>query len=86
MTYTDSLRLIRSGKPTKLPSGFTPLRHQQISDQDSPYFPFPGRTQERKRIIGQEQDFFKPEAEKVRSYDPELVVAAKRSTENNKKL
>ncbi|MBW0461294.1 hypothetical protein O181_001009 [Austropuccinia psidii MF-1] len=78
--FTIGLWLIRSGNPTKLPSGFTPLRHQHISDQESQYLPIPGKIQERKRIIEQEQDFFQPEAEKVRSYDPELVGPAKRST------
>ncbi|MBW0513577.1 hypothetical protein O181_053292 [Austropuccinia psidii MF-1] len=86
ITYSDSFRLIRSGNPTKLPNGFTPLRHQQISDQEPPYFPIPGRIQERKRIIGQEQYFFQPEAERVRSYYPEIVGPAKRSTKNNKQL
>ncbi|MBW0588298.1 hypothetical protein O181_128013 [Austropuccinia psidii MF-1] len=43
IAYSDSFRLIRSGNPTKFPSGFTPLRHQHISDQESPYFPIPGR-------------------------------------------
>ncbi|MBW0561509.1 hypothetical protein O181_101224 [Austropuccinia psidii MF-1] len=85
-TYSDSFRPIRSCNPTKLPSGFTPLRHQQISDQDSPYFPIPGIIQERKRIIGQEQDFFQPEAERVRSYIQELIGPSKRRTKNNKKL
>ncbi|MBW0555307.1 hypothetical protein O181_095022 [Austropuccinia psidii MF-1] len=37
--YSDPLRLMRTGNPTRLPSGFKPLRHQQISDQESPYFP-----------------------------------------------
>ncbi|MBW0526146.1 hypothetical protein O181_065861 [Austropuccinia psidii MF-1] len=86
ITYLDSFRLIRSGNPTRLPSGFTLLRHQQISDQESPYFQIPGRIQERKRIIGQEHDFFQPEEEKVRSYDPEVVGPAERSIKNNKKL
>ncbi|MBW0579555.1 hypothetical protein O181_119270 [Austropuccinia psidii MF-1] len=72
--------LIRSGNPTKLPSGFTSLRHQQISDQKSPYFPIPGRIRERKRIIGQEQNFFQPKEERVGSYHPELLGPAKRST------
>ncbi|MBW0513634.1 hypothetical protein O181_053349 [Austropuccinia psidii MF-1] len=54
ITYSDSFRLIRSGNQTKLPSGFTPLRHQKISDQESSSFQIPGRFQERKRIIGQE--------------------------------
>ncbi|MBW0539572.1 hypothetical protein O181_079287 [Austropuccinia psidii MF-1] len=56
--YSDFLRIKRSGQTTKLPSGFKPLRHQQISDQKSPYFPIPASIQERGRIIEQEQDFF----------------------------
>ncbi|MBW0476148.1 hypothetical protein O181_015863 [Austropuccinia psidii MF-1] len=80
ITYSDSFMLIRSGNPTKLPGGFTPLRHQQISDKESPYFPITGIIQERKRIIGQEQDFFKPESERVRSYDPKSVGPSKIST------
>ncbi|MBW0479970.1 hypothetical protein O181_019685 [Austropuccinia psidii MF-1] len=80
ITYSDPLRLMRTGNPTRLPSGFKPLRHQQISDQESPYFSIPDRIQERKRIIGKEQDFFQPEAERVRSYDPELVGPVSRST------
>ncbi|MBW0537800.1 hypothetical protein O181_077515 [Austropuccinia psidii MF-1] len=65
-TYHDFFRLLRSGNPTRLPSGFTPLRHQQISDQESAYFPIPGIIQESKSIIGKEKDFFQPEAERVR--------------------
>ncbi|MBW0537575.1 hypothetical protein O181_077290 [Austropuccinia psidii MF-1] len=78
--YSDPLRLMRTGNTTRLPSGFKPLRNQQISDQESPYFPIKDRIQERKRIIGKEQDFFQPEAEIVRSYDPEIVGTAARST------
>ncbi|MBW0530745.1 hypothetical protein O181_070460 [Austropuccinia psidii MF-1] len=78
--YPDPLRLMRTGNQTRLPSGFTTLRHQQISDQESPYFPIPDRIQERKRIVGQEQDFFQPEAERVRSYDPEIVGPVTRTT------
>ncbi|MBW0517670.1 hypothetical protein O181_057385 [Austropuccinia psidii MF-1] len=77
ITHSDSSELIRSGNPTKLPSGLTPLRHQQISDQESPHFSMPGRIQERKRIIRQEQDFYQPEAERVKSYDPELFGPGK---------
>ncbi|MBW0525544.1 hypothetical protein O181_065259 [Austropuccinia psidii MF-1] len=78
--YSDPFSLMRTGNPTRLPSGFTPLRHQQISDQESPYFPIPDIIQERKRIIGQEQDFFQPEAERVRSYDPGIFGPVSRST------
>ncbi|MBW0493585.1 hypothetical protein O181_033300 [Austropuccinia psidii MF-1] len=42
-------------------------------------FTISGRIQERKSIIGKEQDFIQPEAERVRSYDPELVGPSKRS-------
>ncbi|MBW0585339.1 hypothetical protein O181_125054 [Austropuccinia psidii MF-1] len=70
----------RSGNPTTLCSGFTPLRNQQISDQESPYFPIQDRNQQRKRIIGQEQDCFQPEAERVRSYEPEIAGPVARST------
>ncbi|MBW0573742.1 hypothetical protein O181_113457 [Austropuccinia psidii MF-1] len=80
ITYSDSFRPIRGGNPTKLPRGFTPLRHQEISDQKSPYFPIPGRIWERKRLIGKEQDFFQPEEEIVRSYDTEIFGPAKRIT------
>ncbi|MBW0480903.1 hypothetical protein O181_020618 [Austropuccinia psidii MF-1] len=76
ITYSDPLRLMRNGSPTSLPGGFTLLRHQKISDQESPYFPNPGRIQEMKKIIEKEQDFFQPEEERVRSYDPESVVPA----------
>ncbi|MBW0560878.1 hypothetical protein O181_100593 [Austropuccinia psidii MF-1] len=71
---------MRTGNPSRLPSGFTPLRNQQISYQESPCFPIPDRIQERKRIIGQEKDFFQPLEERVRSYDPEIVGPAARIT------
>ncbi|MBW0556793.1 hypothetical protein O181_096508 [Austropuccinia psidii MF-1] len=71
---------MRTGNPTRLPSGSTPLRHQQISDQESLYFPIQDRIQERKRIIGQGQEFFQPEAERFRYYDPKIVEPVARST------
>ncbi|MBW0588934.1 hypothetical protein O181_128649 [Austropuccinia psidii MF-1] len=86
ITYSDPLRLMRTGNPTRLPGGFKPLRNQQISDQESPYFPIPDRIQERKGIIGQEQDFFEPEAERVRSYDPEICGPVARSTKKQQKV
>ncbi|MBW0496782.1 hypothetical protein O181_036497 [Austropuccinia psidii MF-1] len=86
ITYSDSFRLIRSGNPTKILSCFKPLRHQQISDQESPYFPIPGKIQESKRIIGKEKDFFQPEGERVTSYYPQLVGPAKRSTKKQQKF
>ncbi|MBW0576507.1 hypothetical protein O181_116222, partial [Austropuccinia psidii MF-1] len=39
--YSVSFRLTRSG-PNQLSSGFTPFRHQQINDQESPLFTIPG--------------------------------------------
>ncbi|MBW0498719.1 hypothetical protein O181_038434 [Austropuccinia psidii MF-1] len=75
----------KSCKPTKLPSGFTLLRHQQTSGQESPYFPIPGNIQDRERIIGQEQDIFQPEEKKVTPYDPETVGTAERSTKKQQK-
>ncbi|MBW0464832.1 hypothetical protein O181_004547 [Austropuccinia psidii MF-1] len=78
--YSDSFRLTSSVQPTKLSSGFTPLRHQQTSGQESPFFPITGNIQDRERIIGQEQDFFQQEEERVRSYDPEIFGPAERST------
>ncbi|MBW0575641.1 hypothetical protein O181_115356 [Austropuccinia psidii MF-1] len=84
ITYSDPFRLMRTGNPTRLPIGFTLLRHQQISDQESPYFLIQDRIQERKRIIGQEQGFFQPEAERVRSYDPEIAGPVARSTKKQK--
>ncbi|MBW0569523.1 hypothetical protein O181_109238 [Austropuccinia psidii MF-1] len=54
-TYSDPFRLMRTGNPTRLPSGVTPLRHQKIRDQESPYFPIQERIQKRKRIIEQTQ-------------------------------
>ncbi|MBW0550184.1 hypothetical protein O181_089899 [Austropuccinia psidii MF-1] len=35
-SYCDSFRLTRSGQQTKIPSGFTTLRHQNTSGQESP--------------------------------------------------
>ncbi|MBW0579130.1 hypothetical protein O181_118845 [Austropuccinia psidii MF-1] len=84
--YSDSFRLARSGQPTKLASGFTPLRHQQTSGQELPYFPIPDNIEDRQRIIWQEQDSFQLEAEIVRPYDTEIVGPAERSTKNNKTL
>ncbi|MBW0586694.1 hypothetical protein O181_126409 [Austropuccinia psidii MF-1] len=86
ITHSDHFRLMRTGNPTRLHSGFTPLRHQQISDQESPYFPIQDRIQERKMNKGQEQDFFQPEEARFRSHDPEIVGPVARSTKKQKKL
>ncbi|MBW0521279.1 hypothetical protein O181_060994 [Austropuccinia psidii MF-1] len=80
ITYSDPFRLMRTGNPTRLPGGLTPLRHQHISDQELPYFPIPGRIQERKRIIGQEKDFFHTKEETVSSYGTEVVGPSERNT------
>ncbi|MBW0594114.1 hypothetical protein O181_133829 [Austropuccinia psidii MF-1] len=47
--YSYSFRLTRS-RPTKLSSGFTPLRQQNISVQQSPLLTIPGSFQEKTRI------------------------------------
>ncbi|MBW0501938.1 hypothetical protein O181_041653 [Austropuccinia psidii MF-1] len=70
--YSDSFSLTRS-RPNHLSSGFTPFRHQKISDQESPFFTIPGIFQEKTRIQGQKQDLFQPKAERVRPNDPEAL-------------
>ncbi|MBW0470746.1 hypothetical protein O181_010461 [Austropuccinia psidii MF-1] len=77
--YSDSFRLTRS-RPNQLSSGLTPLRHQQISGQESPLFTIPGSFEEKTRIQGQKQDLFQPKAERVRPNDPEAVGLGERST------
>ncbi|MBW0472381.1 hypothetical protein O181_012096 [Austropuccinia psidii MF-1] len=70
--YSDSFGLTRS-RPNQLSSGFTPFRHQQTSDQESPFFTIPGSFQEKTRRQGQKQDLFQPKAERVRPNEPEAV-------------
>ncbi|MBW0516994.1 hypothetical protein O181_056709 [Austropuccinia psidii MF-1] len=84
-SYSYSFRITRIVQPTKRPSGFIPLWHQQTSGQESPYFPILGNIQDRERIICQEKDFFQPEAERVRPYDPEIVGPAEISTKKQQK-
>ncbi|MBW0592955.1 hypothetical protein O181_132670 [Austropuccinia psidii MF-1] len=36
ITYSDPFSIMRTGNPTRLLGGFTPLRNQKISDQESP--------------------------------------------------
>ncbi|MBW0491730.1 hypothetical protein O181_031445 [Austropuccinia psidii MF-1] len=84
--YYASFRLARSGQPTKLPSGFTPLRHKYTSGQESPYLPIQDNIQDRRRIIGQEQDFFQPEEERVKPYGPEIVGPVERSTKKQQRV
>ncbi|MBW0496506.1 hypothetical protein O181_036221 [Austropuccinia psidii MF-1] len=69
-TYSDLFSLKRS-KPTRLPSGFTSLRYQKISDQEYPFFKIPGGFHERTRIKREKPDLFQPEAERVRPHDTE---------------
>ncbi|MBW0558246.1 hypothetical protein O181_097961, partial [Austropuccinia psidii MF-1] len=78
--YSDSFRLTRS-RPNQLSSGFTPLRNQHISGQESPFFTLPGGFQEKTRTQEQEQDLFSPKAERVRPNDPETVEIGERSTQ-----
>ncbi|MBW0533143.1 hypothetical protein O181_072858 [Austropuccinia psidii MF-1] len=76
--YCDSLILKRSGQPTQFPSGFTPLRIQQMCDQESPFFPIPGSIQKRERIIGQEKELFRPKEKRGRPYYLEIAVPGER--------
>ncbi|MBW0559164.1 hypothetical protein O181_098879 [Austropuccinia psidii MF-1] len=46
--YSNSSRLTRS-RPTQLSSGFTPLRIQQNSGQESPFLRIPGSFQEKNK-------------------------------------
>ncbi|MBW0465589.1 hypothetical protein O181_005304 [Austropuccinia psidii MF-1] len=78
--YSYSFRLTRS-RPNQLSSGFTQFRHQQNSDQESPFFTIPGSFQEKTRIQGQKQDIFQPKAERVRPNDPEGVGLGARSAQ-----
>ncbi|MBW0566638.1 hypothetical protein O181_106353 [Austropuccinia psidii MF-1] len=74
--YFNSLMLTRSGKPNQLPNDFTPLRIQQISGKEKPFFSILGIFQEKARIKRKEQDFFQPEAERVRPNYIEVVRAS----------
>ncbi|MBW0531048.1 hypothetical protein O181_070763 [Austropuccinia psidii MF-1] len=78
--YSQSFRLTR-GRPQQLSSGFKPLRNQQISVQESPFFTIPGSFHQKTRIQGQKQDLFQPKAERVRPNDPEAVGLGERSTQ-----
>ncbi|MBW0570954.1 hypothetical protein O181_110669 [Austropuccinia psidii MF-1] len=78
--YSDSFRLTRS-RPNQLSSGFTPLRNQQISGQESPLFTIPGSFQEKTRKQGQKQDLLQPEEERDRPHDPESVGFGERSAQ-----
>ncbi|MBW0511132.1 hypothetical protein O181_050847 [Austropuccinia psidii MF-1] len=76
----DSFRLPRS-RPNQLNSGFTPLRNQDISGQESIFFTIPGSFQEKTRIQGQKKDHLQPEEERVRPNDPEAVGFGERSAQ-----
>ncbi|MBW0463231.1 hypothetical protein O181_002946 [Austropuccinia psidii MF-1] len=78
--YSDYFRLTRS-RSTKLSSGFTPFRNQQISGQELPFFTIPGSFQENTRIQGEKHNFFQPKAERVRTNDPCSVRLGERSTQ-----
>ncbi|MBW0491503.1 hypothetical protein O181_031218 [Austropuccinia psidii MF-1] len=81
--YSDSFSLTMS-RPTQLSSGFTPLRNQKISGQDSPFFTIPGTFHERTRIKGQEKELFQPKAERVRTNYKEAVGLGERSPQGPK--
>ncbi|MBW0486592.1 hypothetical protein O181_026307 [Austropuccinia psidii MF-1] len=76
--YSNSFRLTRS-RPNQLSSGFIPFRNQHIIGQESPFFTFPGRFQEKTRTQGQKQDHLQPKEERVRPNDPEAVGFGERS-------
>ncbi|MBW0550515.1 hypothetical protein O181_090230 [Austropuccinia psidii MF-1] len=78
--YSDSFRLTRS-TPNQLSSGFTPLRNQKISGQESLFFTIPGSFQQKTRIQGQKQDHLQPKKERVRPNDPEAVGFCGRSAQ-----
>ncbi|MBW0475628.1 hypothetical protein O181_015343 [Austropuccinia psidii MF-1] len=79
--YRNHKRLTGSGKPTRIPSRFTPLRHQQVSNQESPLFTILGSFQEKESIKRKEQELFQPYSERVRANDPEAVGLSERSTQ-----
>ncbi|MBW0549637.1 hypothetical protein O181_089352 [Austropuccinia psidii MF-1] len=81
--HSDSFRITRS-RPTQLSSGFTSLRHQQISCQESPFFTIPGSFQEKTGIQGQKQDFFQPKAGRVTPNYPEAFELGERCTQSQK--
>ncbi|MBW0481222.1 hypothetical protein O181_020937 [Austropuccinia psidii MF-1] len=70
--YSDSFR-IRRIRPTQLSSGFTPLRIQKISGQESPLFKIPGSFQEKTRNKGKEKGYFQKKEEISIPNDPEVV-------------
>ncbi|MBW0479070.1 hypothetical protein O181_018785 [Austropuccinia psidii MF-1] len=83
--YVDFFRLTRS-RLNQFSSGFTPFRNQHINGQESPSFTIPGSFQEKTRIQGQEQDFFKIKAERVRPNDPEAVGLGERSAQKPERV
>ncbi|MBW0568945.1 hypothetical protein O181_108660 [Austropuccinia psidii MF-1] len=62
--YSGSLNLTRS-RPTKISSGFTPFKHQEMSGQESQFFTIPGSFQEEIMIQREKQDLFQPQTEGV---------------------
>ncbi|MBW0493124.1 hypothetical protein O181_032839 [Austropuccinia psidii MF-1] len=78
--HSDSFRLTRS-RPTQLSCGFLPLRNQQVSGEELPFFTLPGSFQEKTRTQGQKQDLFSPKAERVKRNDPETVGIGEGSTQ-----
>ncbi|MBW0553515.1 hypothetical protein O181_093230 [Austropuccinia psidii MF-1] len=70
--YSGSFRLTRS-RPTQLSSGFTQLRVQKVSGQESPYFTIPESFNDKTRTKGKEKDFFQLEEKIIRLNDPKLI-------------
>ncbi|MBW0549166.1 hypothetical protein O181_088881 [Austropuccinia psidii MF-1] len=78
--YSDSFRIERSGKPTHLPSGFTPNIIQKISGQESPFSTIPRIFQDKTRIKRKKENFHPPEEERTRPNDQEAVQLSEGST------
>ncbi|MBW0567819.1 hypothetical protein O181_107534 [Austropuccinia psidii MF-1] len=70
--YYDSFRLIRS-RPAQISSGFTLLRIQQNSGQESLLFTIQGSFKWKTRTKGKEQEYFQTEEEIIILNDPEVV-------------
>ncbi|MBW0594196.1 hypothetical protein O181_133911 [Austropuccinia psidii MF-1] len=73
-------------RPNQLSSGFTLLRNQTLSGQESPFITIPISFQETTRIQGQKQDIFQPKADRVRPNDPEAVRLGERSTQEPERV
>ncbi|MBW0584726.1 hypothetical protein O181_124441 [Austropuccinia psidii MF-1] len=86
--YLDSFRLTRS-RLNQLSSGFTPFRHQQINDQESPLYTISRGFQENKRIQVEKQHLFQQKQERMCQYSEQTqkqFAELEESHERMKKL